>query len=548
MKIPSLLLGASLSLPWVGAAENIHARAQQIKAKHYQRSTKLVSRSIQSATAEPSFLTEKTAKFVVNGTEIPQVPFDIGESYAGILPIQEGGNASDPNQLYFWFFPSQNPAAKKEIVIWLNGGPGCSSMEGLLQENGPFLWQPGTYTPAPNPYSWTNLTNVIYIDQPIGTGLSPSTEDAPLQITNETVVAKQFMGFWHNLVETFDMQGYDIYLTGESYAGMYVPYIAYYMLEANDTQYYNVKGIQINDPVIGHDTVQTLAPAAMHLNAYANVFNLNKTFTEEVNARADSCGYTSWMEKALQFPPAGPLPIPSGGEQPGCSVWGDIIEAAYYVNPCFNMYHLTDFCPFAWDVMGFAPSAGPNNFFNDSDVQKAINAPPTNFMECGDPNLNLQADSSLPSALGPLPVVIERTNNVLIGHGMYDYLLLVNGTLATIQNMTWHGKQGFQERPKDDFFVPYSSILTPLLQESAQQSFPEPYVGLVGGAGFMGTTHTERGLTFVTVNNAGHEIPQYNPGAAYRQLEFLLGRIESLTQQGDFTTETGNFTGTSPIV
>lgn len=140
--------------------------------------------------------------------------FGQGESYAGILPIQEGGNASDPNQLYFWFFPSQNPAAKKEIVIWLNGGPGCSSMEGLLQENGPFLWQPGTYTPAPNPYSWTNLTNVIYIDQPIGTGLSPSTEDAPLQITNETVVAKQFMGFWHNLVETFDMQGYDVYLTG----------------------------------------------------------------------------------------------------------------------------------------------------------------------------------------------------------------------------------------------------------------------------------------------------------------------------------------------
>lgn len=64
MKIPSLLLGASLSLPWVGAAENIHARAQQIKAKHYQRSTKLVSRSIQSATAEPSFLTEKTASEV----------------------------------------------------------------------------------------------------------------------------------------------------------------------------------------------------------------------------------------------------------------------------------------------------------------------------------------------------------------------------------------------------------------------------------------------------------------------------------------------------
>lgn len=62
----------------------------------------------------------------------------------------------------------------------------------------------------------------------------------------------------------------------------------------------------------------------------------------------------------------------------------------------------------------------------------------------------------------------------------------------------------------------------------------------------MGKTYSERGLTFVTVNLAGHEIPQYVAGAGYRQLEFLLGRISSLTQGGDFTTQTGNYTGTTP--
>lgn len=44
----------------------------------------------------------------------------------------------------------------------------CSSLDGLLQENGPFLWQSGTYAPQPNPFSWTNLTNMVYVDQPIG--------------------------------------------------------------------------------------------------------------------------------------------------------------------------------------------------------------------------------------------------------------------------------------------------------------------------------------------------------------------------------------------
>lgn len=77
--------------------------------------------------------THNTSKFAVDGTKIPDVDFDIGESYAGLLPISSQKNASE---LYFWFFPSANPLAEDEIVIWLNGGPGCSSLEGLLQENG----------------------------------------------------------------------------------------------------------------------------------------------------------------------------------------------------------------------------------------------------------------------------------------------------------------------------------------------------------------------------------------------------------------------------
>jgi carboxypeptidase D len=127
---------------------------------------------------------------------------------------------------------------------------------------------------------------------------------------------------------------------------------------------------------------------------------------------------------------------------------------------------------------------------------------------------------------------------------MLDFLLFANGSLLTIQNMTWNGAQGFQTAPSavDNFFVPYHQSLG-TIQNLAFSADPNYTPQLdTAGAGFQGRTHTERGLTFVTVNMAGHEIPEYVPGAAYRQLEFLLGRISSLEQEGDYTTQTGNFT------
>ncbi|ROV86745.1 hypothetical protein VSDG_10198 [Cytospora chrysosperma] len=504
-----------------------------------------------ASSEDPSYLTSKTEQFVVNGTGVPLVDFDIGESYAGRLPISTSNtstNRSALNELFFWFFPSDNPLASNEITIWLNGGPGCSSMDGLMQENGPWLWQSGTYSPQPNPFSWTNLTNMVWIDQPIGTGLSSAAPGAPALIRNEDDVAEDFAGFWKNFIDTFDMQGYKVYFTGESYAGMYIPYIASHFLDQNDTTYYNVKGIQINDPSIGMGSVLEEAPAVQFVNTYSALFNLNDTFMDDINERAENCGYNAFMEEALTFPPAGKFPKPTSLRTSGtgilnCDVWDDIAIAAMYVNPCFNFYHITDYCPFLWDELGF-PSLGwgPNNYFNRSDVQDALNVSPhVDYAICGDDTLGLEHSQS--SSFTVLGSVVERTNNVIVGNGNLDFLIISNGTLATLNNMTWNGAQGFSSSPfVDNFFVPYNPTIGPAMDEALYQSdIPAVPVGYVGGGGYYGKTHTERGLTFVTVDLAGHEIPQYVPGAAYRQLEFLLGRIDSLTEIGDFTTQTGSY-------
>ena len=99
----------------------------------------------------------------------------------------------------------------------MNGGPGCSSLEGLLQENGPFLWQYGTFAPVANNYKWNNLTNVVWVEQPAGTGFS-QINGSP-QCEDEICVAAQFLGFWKNFVDTFGLHGRKVFITGESYAG-----------------------------------------------------------------------------------------------------------------------------------------------------------------------------------------------------------------------------------------------------------------------------------------------------------------------------------------
>lgn len=66
----------------------------------------------------------------------------------------------------------------------------------------------------------------------------------------------------------------------------------------------------------------------------------------------------------------------------------------------------------------------------------------------------------------------------------------------------------------------------------------EPTTASTGTSGSAGITITERGLTYVEVYTSGHEVPQYAPAASFRQLEFLLGRVDSLTDDTPFTTDT----------
>lgn len=95
------------------------------------------------------------------------------------------------------------------------------------------------HQPTLNPYSWTNLTNMLWVEQPVGTGFSIGQVTA----TSQEEIAQDFIKFFKNFQVAFGIKNFKIYVTGESYAGRYVPYISAAMLDAKDKTYYDVQGI-----------------------------------------------------------------------------------------------------------------------------------------------------------------------------------------------------------------------------------------------------------------------------------------------------------------
>ncbi|KAG1741356.1 Alpha/Beta hydrolase protein [Suillus lakei] len=421
-----------------------------------------------------TFTNPKASEFYVNGRSLPLVDFDVGPSWAGLLPISN----------------SLNETRKKRT----NGGPGCSSLEGFLQENGPLSWSYGQAKPTVNQQSWTNLSSVLWVEQPVGTGFSQGIPNAQ----NEDDVAAQLVGFMQQFLEVFsELKGKKLYLTGESYAGIYVPYIANYIYENPTLLDLSLQGIWINDPLLSWDVVQVQIPAVDFVNKYAGLFSFNQTFMNYLEKKAAKCNYTGYMDKYVTYPPTGRLPLPGDSVEAaeGCDVWNDIFHSALIINPAFNMYRIWDTYPILWDVLGFiGPSPQSPVYFNRTDVKKAIHAPvDTEWVECSNINVFPNGDSSLPSAFTVLPNVIEKNQRTVILHGLADFNLIAEG-----YDFVWSGLQGFQTAIAKDSFI-------------------------VDGVGAYGTMHSERGLTYYEVALSGHMLPEFAPVAAFQIMQYLMG-------------------------
>jgi len=95
-------------------------------------------------------------------------------SYSGYLTV------SDSKSLHYMFTESLDDPANDPMVIWFNGGPGCSSMLGFMQENGPYVIDDGESVIKKNPEPWNKRANVMWLESPAGVGYSIGNDTTDL--------------------------------------------------------------------------------------------------------------------------------------------------------------------------------------------------------------------------------------------------------------------------------------------------------------------------------------------------------------------------------
>ncbi|KAF5282416.1 hypothetical protein FQR65_LT14310 [Abscondita terminalis] len=166
------------------------------------------------------------------------------ESHAGYFTVSKQFNSN----MFFWFFPSETDYKNAPVVLWLQGGPGASSLMGALVINGAFEVTDELKLKRKSHY-WSQTHSVLYIDNPVGTGFSFTDEGGYTR--NETIIGEHLYIALLQFFQLFpELKNNNFFTTGESYAGKYVPAVSHYIMKQNPTakEKINLKGLAIGNP------------------------------------------------------------------------------------------------------------------------------------------------------------------------------------------------------------------------------------------------------------------------------------------------------------
>ncbi|KAH6840711.1 pheromone-processing carboxypeptidase KEX1 [Chaetomium sp. MPI-CAGE-AT-0009] len=412
--------------------------------------------------------------------------------HAGHIEITPETNGN----LFFWHFQNKHIANKQRTVIWLNGGPGCSSEDGALMEIGPYRLKDDK-TLVYNDGAWNEFANVLFVDNPVGTGYSYVDTDSYVHELDE--MAEQFVIFmekWYALFPEYEHD--DIYFAGESYAGQYIPYIAKHVLARNKApgtnHKWNLKGLLIGNGWI--------SPPEQY-EAYLQ-FAFEKGLVQKGSDIANK------LEVQLRICQKELAVGESAVDQAECEkVLQDILKLTATRGKdnkleCYNMYdvRLKDVYP----SCGMNWPADLNNvtpYLRRSDVREALHVNAnkvTGWTECdGQVGHNFNPVKAKPS-IDLLPDILSEIP-IMLFSGAEDLICNHMGTEALISRMAWNGGRGFELSPGN--WAP-----------RRDWTFEGE------DAGFW---QEARNLTYVVFYNASHMVPFDYPRRTRDMLDRFMG-------------------------
>ncbi|KAL2915598.1 hypothetical protein HK105_204783 [Polyrhizophydium stewartii] len=412
------------------------------------------------------------------------------KQYVGYL------DTDDDKHFFFWFFESRSAPATDPVVLWLNGGPGCSSLTGLLMELGPCQVNPGGNGTTINKSSWNENANIVFLDQPVNVGFSHGSG----KVTDSDAAAQDVYAFLQLFFQKYTKYAkLPFYVTGESYAGHYIPAIGKAISDGNaaigevagalntdsDVLQIQLKGLAIGngltDPLVQYEYYPDMACD----DKYGPV--LDEQACETMRSKFPTCkslisACYNWKSAFTCVP--GSLYCNSAMIQP-------------FQTSGKNIYDIRKDCD-ASNPLCYSILNDIETWLNDPEIQDALGVDVT-YQGCNrDINVNfLMAGDWMHPYVEYVAPLLEEGIAILIYAGDADYICNWIGNKAWTVALEWSGKDEF---------------------ENAED---KPWVSSITGKP-AGEFRMHENFAFVRVYEAGHMVPYDQPEHSLEMINYFI--------------------------